>query len=672
MESTMEQLLPGARGALIMAALLDDPFPLQALVASGVSPESLDPLFDKGMLEEASPEEATLDSNLNRDQILKTATWSEKRKYCSALADTYIGLSLDSVIIGRLLVTAQRHREAREQLVIGAKSACSKNDYRTALQLMNSALEIWPTSEDPIERTRVLKELARCAENCSDFKKARSAWSELLESNPASDNPAERIKTYGRLAKNAEADGDRVFSRECLKSAAQLAEENGFIEESARLWRRLAQAQGDALKIKDALVTLETVKSLAIQSENRSLHSDTMSYFAMLSAMLGKIEIAQTYIEEALAIAIENDLPEQITNAYRRQANVNEFSSNYKAYRDNELQALDRCRNLGQDDGTRACLTCVSYAFFRLGQYDESLSAIEEATCKLELDGQLLAGAVTIKACIHVFCGLGDSTESLLREASKLVHVHAFPVFGFYALQANGMFHMLNNQPEGANHAFSDLIELWRETDDRKDSTPGLVTACSFYADNNNGQKLSACLDILNTIQSSSEADEPRFAFLAASAEDAWLRGNTDMAAEYFRKAISGYNSLHLPFEEIWLTWRLGIVLSASNLNEQAYSVLKGAALSANKLALKPLEAKINELIRKCRISGSVTETPLTRRQLEIARLLATGMTNKEAADKLGISPRTVEMHVAALLDRLECRTRAEAVKRTLELGLLS
>jgi DNA-binding NarL/FixJ family response regulator len=61
----------------------------------------------------------------------------------------------------------------------------------------------------------------------------------------------------------------------------------------------------------------------------------------------------------------------------------------------------------------------------------------------------------------------------------------------------------------------------------------------------------------------------------------------------------------------------------------------------------------------------------LTRRQVEIARLIAGGLTNKEIADKLFLSPRTVEMHVANMLNRLDCRSRSEAVRRAGELGLL-
>ncbi len=57
----------------------------------------------------------------------------------------------------------------------------------------------------------------------------------------------------------------------------------------------------------------------------------------------------------------------------------------------------------------------------------------------------------------------------------------------------------------------------------------------------------------------------------------------------------------------------------------------------------------------------------LTPRQLEVLREVAHGLTDKEIAGKLSLSPRTVEMHVANALATLRCRTRAEAVRRAAE-----
>jgi DNA-binding NarL/FixJ family response regulator len=54
----------------------------------------------------------------------------------------------------------------------------------------------------------------------------------------------------------------------------------------------------------------------------------------------------------------------------------------------------------------------------------------------------------------------------------------------------------------------------------------------------------------------------------------------------------------------------------------------------------------------------------LSAREGEVLRLLADGLTDREIAGALAISPRTVESHVSSLLRKLGVRNRAEAAQR--------
>jgi DNA-binding CsgD family transcriptional regulator/tetratricopeptide (TPR) repeat protein len=58
----------------------------------------------------------------------------------------------------------------------------------------------------------------------------------------------------------------------------------------------------------------------------------------------------------------------------------------------------------------------------------------------------------------------------------------------------------------------------------------------------------------------------------------------------------------------------------------------------------------------------------LTDRQLEILRLVATGLSNAEIAHRLVVSPRTVDHHVSAVLQKLGVQTRRDAAARAAEL----
>jgi DNA-binding NarL/FixJ family response regulator len=62
---------------------------------------------------------------------------------------------------------------------------------------------------------------------------------------------------------------------------------------------------------------------------------------------------------------------------------------------------------------------------------------------------------------------------------------------------------------------------------------------------------------------------------------------------------------------------------------------------------------------------------PLTRRELEILRLMAGGYSNKEIADALGTAEGTVKNHASSILSKLGVRDRTRAVLKALELGYI-
>jgi DNA-binding NarL/FixJ family response regulator len=62
----------------------------------------------------------------------------------------------------------------------------------------------------------------------------------------------------------------------------------------------------------------------------------------------------------------------------------------------------------------------------------------------------------------------------------------------------------------------------------------------------------------------------------------------------------------------------------------------------------------------------------LTPRELEVLRLLATGLSNAELADRLTLSATTVKTHIARILSKLSLRDRVQAVVFAYETGLIA
>lgn len=68
-------------------------------------------------------------------------------------------------------------------------------------------------------------------------------------------------------------------------------------------------------------------------------------------------------------------------------------------------------------------------------------------------------------------------------------------------------------------------------------------------------------------------------------------------------------------------------------------------------------------------VGGS--DIQLTDREHAVLWLLASGRRNKEIAETIGISVKTVEFHVSRLLDKLGARSRTEAIRRAFQQGLV-
>jgi DNA-binding NarL/FixJ family response regulator len=70
--------------------------------------------------------------------------------------------------------------------------------------------------------------------------------------------------------------------------------------------------------------------------------------------------------------------------------------------------------------------------------------------------------------------------------------------------------------------------------------------------------------------------------------------------------------------------------------------------------------------------AGNDVTSMLTERECEVLRLVATGMSNAEIAEKLHISPATAKTHVAHLLTKLDARDRVQLVIIAYQSGLVT
>jgi DNA-binding NarL/FixJ family response regulator len=278
---------------------------------------------------------------------------------------------------------------------------------------------------------------------------------------------------------------------------------------------------------------------------------------------------------------------------------------------------------------------------------------------------------------IAAFRGQRRGADARLETALFQVRACGTVPVEFHLLWAKALLAEFDGRDSVAADTYRDLRALWLETEDRACAVPGLVSAAAFYADRREATALAACSEILGLIARENNNDETCAARQAALAESAYCHGDTLRAVEAMKEALSGYDRLGTSLEMALVRCRFGRMLVAAGQPREAEKSRREASEIARRLGLRPLLDRLRD-DAVAHASAAEPKAPqprvaagLTPRQRAIVGLIAKGLTNKEIASHLNLSPRTVEMHVALALERLNCRTRSEAVSRATAQGLL-
>jgi DNA-binding NarL/FixJ family response regulator len=110
--------------------------------------------------------------------------------------------------------------------------------------------------------------------------------------------------------------------------------------------------------------------------------------------------------------------------------------------------------------------------------------------------------------------------------------------------------------------------------------------------------------------------------------------------------------------------------ISVEEVAEAIRAVIQGQSLISPSMASKLLN-EFNSLAKQAAEREQFPTPVLTARELEVLKLVAKGMSNKEVADQLYISENTVKNHVRNILEKLHLHSRMEAVMYAVRKRLL-
>jgi DNA-binding CsgD family transcriptional regulator len=162
-----------------------------------------------------------------------------------------------------------------------------------------------------------------------------------------------------------------------------------------------------------------------------------------------------------------------------------------------------------------------------------------------------------------------------------------------------------------------------------------------------------------------------------ALSHTAWLRGSLAMARgdlgqadQVLQAGRRASNNQPMPFHRGLLELEHGRCLSRLQQRKAAIRMLRAAHEIFSLLGARPFqqasEAELTAVGLRPRTGGVPGIPGLTAQELRVARLVAAGLSNREAAAQLYLSPKTVEYHLTHAFTKLGVRSRHQLTEHIL------
>jgi DNA-binding CsgD family transcriptional regulator len=314
------------------------------------------------------------------------------------------------------------------------------------------------------------------------------------------------------------------------------------------------------------------------------------------------------------------------------------------------------------------CLTYLAGAEYLLGAWDDALAHAELSVSLVRDAGYAMWSAIAHHYAALVPAARGDfGTAARHIEAAHAAEASLGRAWAG-AVTAEAVLAMARGSPDDVLRAVTRVREEWKAN---WFGPVGLLDWRSLEVD-----ALLALGDVGHAAQRLTELEQlqgddasplARTGLARLKALVALGRGDHAGAARAFAEAWRYAAGGRLPLVLAQLEMDEARFLHQSGEREQALARLRSAAARLAALGARPYALRCEQELARCdapsRPEEMRRELGLTAAEFSVARSVARGLTNKEAAEELYVSAKTIEFHLSHIYMKLGLRSRRELAR---------
>lgn len=453
--------------------------------------------------------------------------------------------------------------------------------------------------------------------------------------------------------------GNEAVASGWLARARTLVEEYGI--EALRGWVLLYEAETVGLEEGEALA--RQALDLALKQEDRSLELCALSEIGAKLIAQGNISKGMRLVDEAMAASLAGESDAPFAAVYANCKTLASCTSSAAFERAVQwIRAADQfVRRFGCPFMSARCRTMYGAVLTAVGDW---VQAEEELQTAVRLSRHAMpaihADALAGLASLRLASGSIEEAERLVEglhdRASAAPVVAGIQLLRGEPASAETTLRCWMTEPDTV--AANDLVlhELLGEAELAQGRAPQAAER---------GRAIAAVGERLDYDIATAIGTRLQGRALAHTA-------GIEEARPHFDRAVAVFVRLRMPLEVARTRLQLGRALAYAD-PPAAIAELRSALAAFDGLGAAREADQAAGLLRDLGVQaarpGPKGLSPLSAREQEVLALLGEGLSNPEIAERLYISRRTVEHHVARILDKLGLQTRGEAIAQAVRYG---